>query len=401
MEITNWHDPRTPRKVYHYLYIKSLSDIKSKEQTFFVKFYQYLQWAPTRDELAKYTKSPEHAIKHETIFITRILPSNAVETELLEVERKGNAHDVHVLRGGDEQHNIYGEKLELPSDHVLLGISRIYQCTVSCGFALEQFPFDVQSLHLFFEASGDVKNYLFLPVYGVPACVGLEIGAMANDSQFEIHPPVVEFSAFDSEDASAYACCTLTLKVRRLSFAILVKVFTPATCLSLLCLSVFALPREDSNRLAIVVTLALALTAFQYVVSDYLPDLPYTTWADLYIMASFFFCTLVSIYVALGMLIASRETDAAVLALFSCLWLGTNAAFLWHKLQAERSSARVLTMSYSEMDAAGVLPYSSSVVTVPTVQAKRFFSEEIQAYLDAPAPIAKSPKAKRSRSKRR
>jgi len=374
--ITNWHIEGTPRRVYHWYYVKSLAEIRSKEQTFFVKYYQYLQWAPTEKEYLAFTKNPENALKHGSIFVPIILPSNALEANLLEVERKGNLYDVHILRGGSDSYNIYGERLDIPADHLLFGISRIYQCRVSCAFSLKQFPFDMQSLHLFFEASEDVKSKIFLPVYGVADCVGLEIGAMANDSQFEIKKPVIEFSAFSSEDASSYACCTLTLKAQRISFAILVKVFTPATCLSLLCLCVFALPKEDGNRLSIVVTLALALTAFQYVVGEYLPDLPYTTWADLYVMLSFLFCTAVCVYTAIGIQFATTQTDRLFMLIFAALFACSNAFFVYASWRAGIENARMLPLSYSELDSAGDVETKSTVMVIPQSAVKLFMGDE-------------------------
>ena len=55
-----------------------------------------------------------------------------------------------------------------------------------------------------------------------------------------------------------------------------------------------------NDRLNMLVTLTLAMTAFLYVASDAIPAVPYTTIADKHIMTTFFVLMLEILYICLA-----------------------------------------------------------------------------------------------------
>jgi len=151
----------------------------------------------------------------------------------------------------------------------------------------------------------------------------LETGTMASAPEYDLHAPVIEFNTFssieDDQDGS-YACCTISLKLTRRYNAFCIRIVVPCAMISVIrfitiiityynyhhnnhfhSLSIFFLEPEDLNdRLNMLVTLTLAMTAFLYVASDAIPAVPYTTIADKYIMITFFVLMLEILYICVA-----------------------------------------------------------------------------------------------------
>lgn len=163
-----------------------------KEQTFHIQFHQYLQWTPTKEEYTEILRDPESA----GVFKPHFIPSNAVSVESEVEESRGGMHALHVLLPG--MLDVWGEEAKMKENEILFGLSRKYEVTVSSPLELSRFPFDVQSLHIFFESMSTTDILILMPCTTRGEVLDLELGAMASDPDYKMHQPVVEFNAFAS-----------------------------------------------------------------------------------------------------------------------------------------------------------------------------------------------------------
>eukprot|EP00808_Paulinella_micropora_P024608 g23901.t1 len=88
----------------------------------------------------------------------------------------------------------------------------------------------------------------------------------------------------------------LVLSVARLPSAIYWNIVFPLMAMNCFALFAFCLPAgELGDRLGLLVTLLLTVVAFQHLIRDKLPSVPYLTVLDKYTLCSFFFVILVSL----------------------------------------------------------------------------------------------------------
>jgi hypothetical protein len=181
------------RKVYLYVYVKAVSAIDCINQSFVVQFHQYLQWVPTKAEYSGFISNP---VSYRPAFVPTYAPSNAREIEHVEEEVKvGQKNAIHLLM--HDSTDIWGEKVDsLENDQVLFGFSHKYRVSISCPMNLHNFPFDVQSLHIFFECLNSTNEVLLYPTLIKDSCCEMELGTMASSPEFKFHQPTIEFAAF-------------------------------------------------------------------------------------------------------------------------------------------------------------------------------------------------------------
>ncbi|KAJ1434166.1 hypothetical protein B484DRAFT_446830 [Ochromonadaceae sp. CCMP2298] len=192
--------------------------------------------------------------------------------------------------------DIWGSPVKIAGGKKMLGISRKYHVVISSCFQLREYPLDLQHLHMFFESMETTATIQYRPALTHETCLDLEFGAIASDSDYIFHAPVVEFNAF-----GGYACCTISLKLERRFRGVFFRIFVPCGVLTALCFSVFFIPFGDvADRLGVLVTLILALVAFLYVVGDTTPPIPYLTLCDEYINGALSFVTVLTAWVCIA-----------------------------------------------------------------------------------------------------
>lgn len=201
LDDTGRQKPGRPRAMYMYIYIKAINNLDVKLQEFQISFHQYLQWVPTQQEY-EIMSNPERTKEDvDSIFRPTVFPSNAKDIDDGVEEERENLPALHMLRPGDR--DIWGETVRLTGNQVLLGISRKYKATISSPLNLRSYPFDFQSLHIFFECLQSTRSIVLMPSPLRKSCVDVELGAWASDVNFALHPPVIEFAAY-GKDPSTY-----------------------------------------------------------------------------------------------------------------------------------------------------------------------------------------------------
>lgn len=152
-----------------------------------------MQWAPTEDELREYLVNPE---SYSPAFLPRYPPTNALVVTCEENEIVfGAMNSLHLLENGKK--NVWSQDVtNLPLNHVYFGFSRKFDCVISCPLFLSDFPYDTQSLHVFFETNLTTSVVRLSPTFLYEATLDIELGSLASAADFKIVSPIMEFNAF-------------------------------------------------------------------------------------------------------------------------------------------------------------------------------------------------------------
>ena len=164
-----------------------------KNERFRVKYHLYLQWKPTQEEYQFLKENPKDG---DQLFTPSFEPSNALEFNDSRIEESHPYKSIHILEHGGR--DVWGALVSLKSDEVLFGISTYNDAVISSSFSLKTFPFDFQNLHMFFESLSLTDKILLFPTTINETVLDFELGALASDSMYLQHTPVVEFNAFNS-----------------------------------------------------------------------------------------------------------------------------------------------------------------------------------------------------------
>jgi len=348
----------TKEPLYVYIYIKAISDVNMKEQKFRLVYSLYLQWHPSKRELDSYnTNQPDK------ITLPRILPSNMISMELEELELREGGCAVHLLEDGGV--DIWGMTVSLDDKTPLMGVARNYVAIISAPFGLNAYPFDCQSLHVFFETSKTTIQLMPTPILKQPCCM-IEVGALASDPDYKIYPPVIEFNDFEAMEGSTdmFACATVTLKLERISTGFVFRILLPCSLITLMAMSVFFVSDfESADRLSVLSTSMLALVALLFVVSESIPKVPYLTMADKFLSFSLVFVSLLAFYVCVSMTgEISAEDDHMYGIFYASSWAFMHLLFFILALVAKWRSGKTRLYTYSELSDKDLLVENSQVL---------------------------------------
>ena len=174
--------------------------------------------------------------------------------------------------------------------------------TFDAHLDLRSFPFDEHALEIpiSFErdnAGGEgEEDRTFEIVLGPPP--SCEFGANFSSG-------LAEFNMLDTarpvlKDAGKRSLCVV-IRVKRRAFSFLVRVVVVLSIISLVTLAVFALDveNEQGNRLGNAFTMFLTVIAYQFVLANTLPELPYLTVLDVHMLTSMAFVIAIILEVAL------------------------------------------------------------------------------------------------------
>jgi len=217
------------------------------------------------------------------------------------------------------------------------------------NFELNQFPFDVQQLKIFFELTLAPGNYrwgsICIPDYQMTT------KEMSRDlyvwefglidlvfSEWQVYEPQVLFgnqSFGASSGQPMYPTYCISLQFRRKYDGWLKNVFLLLWLISSFSFSAFSLdPMEHhGDRIGIILTLLLTATAFKFVISDSLPKVTYMTVLDKYVAVCNLGFTIFIILFSLLPIMDVSEIRTVELMYFlpilSAVWVVFNIVFLY------------------------------------------------------------------------
>eukprot|EP00483_Globobulimina_turgida_P010902 UN10923 len=174
-----------------------------------------------------------------------------------------------------------------------LRVKKECEMTFAEELELQSFPFDCQDLScIIHERTTGGVRCVFLPELRKPNFGSIDPRYSVID-EWDLETAILEFGdadPFASRSKSSYAMIVLRLKVKRrwkvFFFSVLLMMF----CISVLALTAFSLNADEmGDRLSLLITLILTAVAFSFVLFDSLPNVPYLTFIDKYILGSYAF----------------------------------------------------------------------------------------------------------------
>eukprot|EP01084_Bolivina_argentea_P299017 515406_1 len=285
-EITNMFS--TNLRVGIRLRIEQLSDINTVTQTYCARIVQVTDWLACATDLENYKNDKEN---YNPQRIAKVLWLNATEDNIAyEVFDLIKAHDG----------NMYNVRLLYCS------------CVFTEGFECENFPFDVQDLSFVADTDKDVRDVIF-----VPSRINIDMFylnktylAMCDWEVVHVDVTLQYIDWYKLKTGKKTTLKTMTIRsldvndlnvgrelhvtsamifrvqVKRRSFAFCVRVLFWMFLLSLMGFYIFGFEYNNlSDRLSFSIGLIFAIIAFQFIIGDQLPNLPYLTIVDKYNLA--------------------------------------------------------------------------------------------------------------------
>ena len=262
-------DPvKTKTKLYCVVNIYQIRSIDAQSSSFTCKLRLYLFWnfdwstVPNGDTFAQRARDKGNVYaltEHEAgEFVESYaqLPSvtlfNAIENECIDSAPGMRAYGTH---GGAAMWNL------------------AYIAVFKESFELRQFPFDAQTLNIDLrQASGVTWDNYDLVVCGVQ----FHRDAIQQPEWTVLAPRIKKHDHMHTN---------VELRVKRSSAYYVTNVIGILAMLTLLVLTVFAVPVDDlADRIGIVLTLLLTAVAFKFVVADTVPKVGYSTQLDRYML---------------------------------------------------------------------------------------------------------------------
>lgn len=164
----------------------------------------------------------------------------------------------------------------------------------------------------------------------------------------------MEFGDADSRASrskTSYAMIVLRLKVKRRWIVYMWNIVFLMFCIMGLALTAFALHYEDlGDRLNLLITLALTAVVFSYVVFDALPNVPYLTWMDKYILGSYAYIVII-MFESAFLEVIPDEIDYYVFFFFVFALFAYQAAFLWYAYSLRMEENLKLFFSSDQVEA--------------------------------------------------
>jgi len=275
--------------------IDELSAINSVDQSYSIYGVMDYDWIATekdKQELERLTNE-DKLNEYEPHWIPHCEPKNAVEAEINpELWDTDCAYKIETING------------------VKYNVKRVlYKGTFKEPFELENFPFDVQDLSFVFGAMegdhGKMVNFVpsrmhngqfFTIEETYSALAEWDIVALMVDEEL-IHWKDV-FKQYIGENELVSERIVFRAQVRRRSKAVMTRIIFWMFLLGLLSVAVYSIAPDDvADRLGFIITMILAIVAFQFVISSTIPQVTYLTLIDKY-----------NLFVFISIMLATLET---------------------------------------------------------------------------------------------
>lgn len=248
----------SPANVTVGVYINDIQDIDFKTNSYIVDLYLWFRW-----------KGPEIDPIKTVEFMNVFEPNDAQRTVLLDAAK------------------------EMP-DGSLYNIVR-YHGRFSKKFALEKYPFDVQTLDFILEDSvspasklqfvADTRGIGMNPSMSLP---GFKFGVPHLDIAGYTYP--TDFGDLSVPSAETYSRAVISVPINRPVFTLVIKTLGPILLIVICSTLVFFInPHFVEGRIGLAITALLTLVAIQFTAAQSLPDADYFTMLDKLYMLSYAF----------------------------------------------------------------------------------------------------------------
>jgi hypothetical protein len=167
--------------------------------------------------------------------------------------------------------------------------------TIEKEFNFKKFPFEKATLYLILYST--IDNYIKI----VPSEYS---DTLIEDKMFLKIPgwditsiDIYAGSDLESEELERFENDLITeINIKRTYVSYLIKFFVPILFIVIIAYSGFWIEERDlKTRVELSIVCLLSLIAFNFVISDKLPDLPYMTFLDTFVLISYFFAGLTTV----------------------------------------------------------------------------------------------------------
>jgi len=265
-----------PRMIGIGVSVEQFGHVEIKDHTFKAQLLVWLDWQLTQDEVKEWYASGQAA---------RPMPDFNVPGNIACL----NACEI-----------VWMEEFGTPKMSWVPNRGKIYarcgarvMCTFVENYELECFPFDVQDLTMVWELGNAAQGSDFWrlqPTEAMVTSLKVDLSYSAVDDYYIGHP-YLGFLVTKKKDSIAYQTYSqahLVLKVKRRSEHYLYRMMFALSMVSLYSLAA-PLQDEFNDQLAHLATMLLTAVAFNFVVQQQLPVIPYLTFMDRFILGEFGF----------------------------------------------------------------------------------------------------------------
>jgi len=343
-----------PREVKLWSFISRVTEINTRETSFQVFFTLSASWIETE---------PKKNILHENIengqkswklanfvwhpqlrFLNSIDEDEGFEDEWFRVVPESSDDKPGISRGSlPEYKQSFTEKYE-GNENMRVTHYMKKKLTLAEYFELENFPVDMQSLHIQVSTSWDCHNVLLSfcdknPSFYEPKAL--------DSQEFELHPPRLisynhdcnndDLPLLSSADHSItgvrYSRAYIALTLTRNPMYYILNISFMLTILGSLSFTLFSTKVDDTvDRLGNLFTLVLAMVAYKLVLANNLPAIAYLTKLDIFTMFSIGNQFLIGagmaiVYSLINDTDKQEYYDDWLLCVTGIFWIGTN---LWY-----------------------------------------------------------------------
>ena len=232
------------------------------------------------------------------------------------------------------------------------------------GFEMQNFPFDLQHLHIGLTSSWSHNSVALSFDKIKPTRVSSQ--ALTSQTWEMSAPRLLSYNSdwdrkslpmlsqsTDSASGARYCRLYLALTISRRPNFIMWNVMVIMALVGFLSFATFALdPSELGDRQACVLTLVLTTVAFKYVTTSMMPEISYVTMMDVVIYS----CMFLQAFMMLGICIVAniddpdRVVDFCCAAVLAAGWLGTLIWFAIRSLWLNRQRDQYLKMCHEKFE---------------------------------------------------
>lgn len=256
-----------PLEVHLFLCISNLNDISTVSHSFSLQGKLRMEWKASEEEAKRFFDDPHN-------FIPDIVPRwefrNQIEfNEDFMGYENGTSYDFYKI--GKDWYMQRGSEFNV----------RFAEC-----LELGHYPFDTQNLKIVIESRHLDKHHIqFKPMLSFPVVAFDQ--SNNNVPDWKVHGIIADFEPAGSDNS--FSQVIYSISVSRNYAAVLIRLVSFLVGIPIMGFTTFSMsPSEDiPDRLAHAMTCLLAEVAFQFVINNTLPDIPYVTWLDEVCIASF------------------------------------------------------------------------------------------------------------------
>eukprot|EP01083_Nonionella_stella_P011470 32575_1 len=350
------------RKVFISLKVKRVSAVDNIAETFRMRFHIYFNWLPTEEDYkslykaqkeSKETNDPQLLLEWEPRWYPHLDFQNMIEQHTNHWEIYPEEGRFRIQKFKDFAQRKGTKVTDGTFDCTEAAFIRAkLECEMTFAEELElqSFPFDCQDLSCVMHEriTGGVRC-TFLPELRKPNFGSIDPRYSVID-EWDLETAIIEFG--DTEIGSSHAMIVLRLKVKRRWKVFFYSILLLLACITMLALTAFSLgPEVLGDRLNLLITLILTAIAFSYAVFDQLPNVPYLTYMDQYILGSYGFMVVLMLETSMiRQEFFSREIDTMVFYIATAWLVCYNAGFGIYGYCLRRDEVMKLGFSSDEVE---------------------------------------------------